>query len=515
KIIDSDTYYEAVAKSAKLKFVKSIFVSNQEAIKNLPEKIARKNIVAPIDLRLGKLVVAISDPYNIEAVEEIKLLSGKEVELVVASKERILESIDAQYSNASAQLMAQDIDDTKLASMMSSKEIADIDSRVDNTPIVKLVNTLVLQAYLKRASDIHIEPFKDYVVIRMRIDGDLQEYLRLNIASHQNIVTRIKIMSEMNIAEKRIPLDGRFEYNCDGISVDIRVSTLPTTYGEKVVMRLLGTALSANTTLDTLGMTPNNLKRFMKICHAPNGVIFVTGPTGSGKSTTLYTVLQDLNKPTVNVTTVEDPVEKHVEGINQVQVNQKAGMTFSSALRSILRQDPDVIMIGECRDFETAEITMRSAITGHVVLSTLHTNDAVASISRLIDMGVEPYLVATAVNGLLAQRLVKVLCPQCKRKVKATEQDKLILKDKNLEYVWEPVGCPNCNNSGYSGRTAVHEVVELDIHMRDMITENKSMDEIRAYAASQGVVFLAGNLLELIKEGRTTVAEYRRTVYTA
>lgn len=513
--ISEDDYYEAVASLFNTKYLKNLFVDGvNETLKFIPEKTARKFNAVPMGIDAGKLIVAMEDPGNVEAIEEFKFASGKEITAVVAKPQKIADSIDEQYANIEAQGMARDMEDQNALAGLQNEKLAEIGSRVDNTPIVKLVNTLVSQAYIRRASDIHIEPFEDYLIIRMRIDGDLQEYLRMGIASHANLISRIKILSGMNIAEKRIPLDGRFAYNYEGITIDIRVSTLPTTYGEKCVLRLLGTALSKSTTLQDLGMSEDNTKTFMRICKAPNGVILVTGPTGSGKSTTLYTVLSELNKPTVNVTTVEDPVEKKVDGINQVQTNDKAGMTFASALRSILRQDPDVIMIGECRDFETAEITMRSAITGHVVLSTLHTNDSVASISRLIDMGVEPYLVASAVNGILAQRLVKKLCPVCRKKIETPEADRLTLNDSSITHIYEPVGCPSCNFTGYSGRTAVHECIELDHEVREMVTRRAADQDIKEYYQKHGTKFLADNLKDLLKEGTTSMSEYRRTIYT-
>jgi type IV pilus assembly protein PilB len=319
----------------------------------------------------------------------------------------------------------------------------------------------------------------------------------------------------MNIAEKRIPLDGRFEYSFGGVTVDIRVSTLPTTYGEKTVLRLLGTALGKNITLADLGMTKENVEKFTRITKAPNGIILVTGPTGSGKSTTLYTVLNELNTPEVNITTIEDPVEKKVLGINQVQTNDKAGMDFTAGLRSILRQDPDIIMIGEIRDKETADITIRAAITGHLVLSTLHTNDSVATIARLVDMGIEPYMVAAAVNGIMAQRLLKILCPKCKEKIKISEFHKKVLKDPTIEEVYKPVGCASCSYTGYSGRTAVHEVLELTPEIRDMISKNRSIDEIKDYCRQQGMEFLDENIRKKIKAGITSVEEYMKLIYTS
>jgi len=489
----------------------NIFISDTDVIKLVPEKIARKHNIIPIKMDRGRLVVATRDPTNMEIEMDVKTTSGKEVAYALATQKAITDAIDKYYANISAQNIAEGVDAEQEENVNANNEI---DSRVDSAPIVKLLNTLVQQAYLRKASDIHIEPFKDVVLIRMRMDGDLQEYMRITPGTHKSLITRLKILSNMNIAEKRIPLDGRFDYNFEGTTIDIRVSTLPTVYGEKAVLRLLGTALGKQVGLHDLGMSEENVKTFEHICNAPNGVVLVTGPTGSGKSTTLYTVLGNLNKSTVNITTVEDPVEKRVMGINQVQINDKAGLTFAAALRSILRQDPDVVMVGEIRDFETAEIAMRAAITGHLVLSTLHTNDACATIARLIDMGIAPYLCAAAVNGVLAQRLVKRLCPKCKKLQKLTDDQKRILTDNTIESAYFPVGCSSCNYTGYSGRFAIHEVLELDTELRTMITRNCSTEEIREYAIAHGMKFMDQNIRDRIKAGDTTIEEYVRTVFT-
>jgi type IV pilus assembly protein PilB len=392
--------------------------------------------------------------------------------------------------------------------------MSEIDSRVDNTPVVKLINSLVQQAYARRASDIHIEPFEEQVIVRLRIDGELVECMRLDSSAHSAIVSRVKILSGINIAEKRIPQDGRFDFVTDDLTVDLRVSTLPTIYGEKVNMRLLATGDAKAITLKELGMQPHHLTQFLKIIRAPNGIILVTGPTGSGKSTTLYAVLSEINQPNVNITTVEDPVEKQIFGVNQVQTNAKAGLTFAAGLRSILRQDPDVVMIGEIRDSETGEIAIRAAITGHLVLSTLHTNDAISSIVRLVDLGIAPYMVASAVNCVVAQRLVKRLCPDCKRRREVTADERDLLADESITEVYEPVGCPRCGYTGYKGRIAVYEIVELDHHMKRMITAGKEIDEMKAYARSQGVWFLADSVRAQIKDGVTGLAEYYRLIYS-
>ena len=490
----------------------SIYVNDTDIIKLVPEKVARKHTIIPYKIDKNKLIVAMRDPSNMDAAEDIKMAAGMDIGFVLATAPAINDAIEKYYANVTAQKMAEDMNaEEKDAAAQAANEL---DDRVDSAPIVKMLNTLIQQAYVTHASDIHIEPFRDTVIIRMRIDGALQEYMRISPSAHKSLITRIKILSNMNIAEKRIPLDGRFDYTFEGELIDIRVSTLPTTYGEKAVLRLLGTAMGQDVKLTDLGMLPENAEKFMRVCEAPNGVVLVTGPTGSGKSTTLYTVLQDLNKPTVNVTTIEDPVEKKVFGINQVQTNHKAGLDFASALRSILRQDPDIVMIGEIRDNETADIAMRAAITGHLVLSTLHTNDAVSTIARLVDMDVPPYLVAAAMNGILAQRLVRKLCPKCKKKVAVTEAQKNILKDHSIVEAYGPVGCPNCSFTGYKGRTSIHEVLVIDTGMRELITKNATTEELREYAKKTGMIFMDENVRIKIKEGVTSVDEYLRTIYT-
>ena len=491
----------------------SIFITDTDIIKLVPEKVARKHTIIPYKVDKNKLIVAMRDPSNMDAIEDIKMASGMDVGFVLATAPAINDAIEKYYANVTAQKMADDMTQEEQQEN-AANALNEMDDRVDSAPIVKMLNTLIQQAYTTHASDIHIEPFRDTVLIRMRIDGALQEYMRISPSAHRNLITRIKILSNMNIAEKRIPLDGRFDYTFEGELIDIRVSTLPTTYGEKAVLRLLGTAMGQDVKLTDLGMLPQNAEKFMRVCEAPNGVVLVTGPTGSGKSTTLYTVLQDLNKPTVNVTTIEDPVEKKVFGINQVQTNHKAGLDFASALRSILRQDPDIVMIGEIRDNETADIAMRAAITGHLVLSTLHTNDAVSTVARLIDMDVPPYLVAAALNGVLAQRLVRKLCPKCKKKIEVTPAQRNILKDPNLTECYGAVGCPNCSFTGYKGRTSIHEVLVVDTGMRELITKNATTEELREYAKKEGMIFMDENVRIKIREGVTSVDEYMRTIYT-
>lgn len=516
-LVDEDQILQAYAETLDLKFVNNeIVVYRPEILKLIPEPVIKKHNVMPIELKGNKLLLATNDPFNMNATEDIKMVSKKDVEIVLAPKRLIDTAIDKYYTNAGTFFISDDAAQKTIntVSAATQAKMTEIESRVDNTPVVKLINSLVQQAYARRASDIHIEPFAEQVLVRMRIDGDLVEVMRLGIESHSAIVSRVKILSGINIAEKRIPQDGRFDFQTDELTVDLRVSTLPTVYGEKVNMRLLATGEAKSIRLPELGMQPEHFEQFSKIIRAPNGIILVTGPTGSGKSTTLYAVLAELNQPNVNITTVEDPVEKQIFGVNQVQTNAKAGLTFASGLRSILRQDPDIVMIGEIRDGETAEIAIRAAITGHLVLSTLHTNDSIASIVRLIDIGVAPYMVAASVNCVVAQRLIRKLCPHCKKARPVTAEEIDILEDESITTIYDTVGCPRCGNTGYHGRTAIYEIVELDPTIKRMISQGKSVDDIKEYAREHGVKFLADSLKFYLGNGTTSIAEYYRLVYS-
>ena len=506
-IVNEAQLLAAYAQRLDVPFVeKDLVVKRPEVLKLVPENLARRYGIMPVDISNNKILVAISDPDDMSVIEDVKMSSRMDASIVLASAENIQSAIERYYRNAEL-FYREEQEEVQTVSFVSddtAKKMDEIESSVNNTPVVKLVNNLVQQAYIRQAD----------VLVRMRIDGDLIEVMRLAPNTLASVISRIKILSGMNIAEKRIPQDGRFDYTNDDFKVDLRVSTIPTMYGEKCVMRLLNTGGENLLTFEQLGMSRDTIARFDHMLSAPNGIILVTGPTGSGKSTTLYAVLNKLRKPTINITTIEDPVEKQMFGINQVQVNSKAGMTFASGLRALLRQDPDVIMIGEIRDYETAEIAVRASITGHLVLSTLHTNDAVSSIVRLIDMGVPPYLVSASVNAIIAQRLVKRLCPYCKRKRTVSDSDKLLLDDAGIKDVYEPVGCPECNHVGYSGRIAIYEIVEMDHRIRKMISAETPIDDVRRAAAENGAEFLADSLRELVRKGITSMDEFNRIIYT-
>ena len=429
---------------------------------------------------------------------------------VLATRSAINKAIGDKYTMANIDSVNESL------SQFGSEALNDEESkeRVESAPIVKLATTIVENAFRAEATDIHIEPFKTFTRIRIRVNGDLIELMSVSSAVQSALATRIKLISGMNIAEKRIPQDGRFSQVVDGTELDVRVSSLPTVNGEKIVIRILSTGQIALRKITDLGMSEYNYKMFESMLKCPHGVMLVTGPTGSGKTTTLYAALGEIAKPNVNVVTVEDPVEKNIEGINQCQVNSKAGMTFSAALRSILRQDPDIVMIGEMRDSETADIAIRAAITGHLVLSTLHTNDAASTIVRLIDMGVAPYMVATSLIGVVAQRLVKVICPKCRRPRMSNDEENKLMHISQPVQIYDAVGCPECNNTGYKGRTAIHEIIHCTSGISTLIAESAGKEQLEEAAKRNGTRLLRDNVSELVQAGRTTIDELVRVTYS-
>ena len=485
----------------------------QDIARSIPKEVALKYTAIPIYMRDDKLVVAMSDPLNMFAIDDICFITQKKIQPAVATKQQILKAIEIYYTKqdtdqAIEELKREFTDFTE----GSQKTEMDLTDDVQAAPAVRLTNSIINQAIATNASDIHIEPFENYVAVRYRVDGVLFESNRIPQSLYSAVSTRIKIMAGMNIAEKRLPQDGRIELETKGRSYDFRVSSLPTVFGEKIVIRVLDRT-TFDFTRDKLGFTERENEMLDKIIRMPYGIVLLTGPTGSGKTTTLYSLLSEVNTPDKNIVTIEDPVEYMLEGINQVQVNTKAGLTFAAGLRSILRQDPDIIMIGEIRDEETAQIAVRAAITGHLVLSTLHTNDAPGAITRLVDMGVEPYLVADAIVAVIAQRLVRKLCPNCKAPYKAEDNDKMILNLDKPVQLYRAVGCPACQNSGYRGRTAIHEVMMVGREHRNIIARGGSAEEIREVAVRQGMVDLYESCRRLVLDGVTTIQEMVRTVY--
>ncbi|MCT4621526.1 MAG: GspE/PulE family protein [Marinisporobacter sp.] len=475
------------------------------------ESLAKRHLLIPVKKENNKLFVAMTDPLNIFAMDDVKIATGLEVEPVIATRQGILNAIDQYYGRESAEKAVEDFKNQYNFEDLSELD-EDILNEINNAPVVRLVNSIIRQAVKAKASDIHIEPFEHNIRVRFRLDGQLQEIMSPEKSTHSAIVTRIKIMGKMNIAEKRVPQDGRVETSIDGKEVDLRISTLPTVHGEKIVIRLLDRS-SFLMTKSQLGFSEQNLEVFDKIIKSPNGIILVTGPTGSGKTTTLYTVLRELNQVNKNIITVEDPVEYRLKGINQVQVNTKADLTFANSLRSMLRQDPDIIMIGEIRDRETAQIAVRAAITGHLVLSTMHTNDSPSTVARLMDMGIETYLVSSAVVGIVSQRLIRKICPECKESYTANHLEKEILNTSNDTLLYRGRGCNYCNGTGYKGRTAVHEVMMVNKELRMHIDEGKSIDSLRQSAQKQGMITLKESCINLVLQGITTLDELNRVAY--
>ena len=489
---------------------------DQEATKVVTEQYCEENLIIPVafdgDDDNKKLVVAIYDPLNILVTDDLHFRTGKDIVTLLAPKQQILAAIKVNYGREVAKQAADDLaSDLDIDDM---KKLGDeITDEVNNAPVVKLVNSIIEFAIRANSSDIHIEPMEDRVRVRIRIDGALQEIMSNPVAARDAIITRIKILSGMNIAEKRIPQDGRVQTTINGKPVDMRVSILPTVHGEKTVIRILAKN-DANLNRKYLGISEHNNEMIDRIVKVPQGVCLISGPTGSGKTTTLYTLLSEKNTPETNIVTVEDPVEIQIPGINQVQVNAKAGMTFASGLRSILRQDPDIILVGEIRDGETAEIAMRAAITGHLVFSTIHTNDAVSSINRLIDMGIEPFMVSTALIGVVAQRLVRRICTNCREEYTPGPDEVELLKLKPGQKLYRGAGCSECGEKGYKGRIAIHEVVIMTKAMRALLERRAGEDEMRALAISEGTLMLADSAAALVLEGITTVAEMSKVTYS-
>lgn len=492
----------------------------EEITKLTEEAVLRKHNLIPFQFHEKNpnvIKVAMSDPLDIRAMDDISIITGLQIERYVATPSDIAAAIDRYYGNAEALRVAEQYTREREEQNKAKNVEAVDESSVQQAPIVKLLGQIIEQAVHKRASDIHIEPMENQVRIRFRVDGVLHEAMRHDISLHAALIARIKIVSGLDISEKRRPQDGRATSIVDRQEYDIRVSILPTVYGEKVVMRL---AQKKALTMDKreLGFPDDELAKFDKILSHPNGMILVTGPTGSGKSTTLYTALNELNGEGVNIITVEDPVEANVTGINQVQVNEKAGLTFSSALRSILRQDPDIIMIGEIRDQETAEIAVKASITGHLVVSTLHTNSSANTITRLADMGVENYLIADSVVGVIAQRLVRRVCPTCGVVHEASPADMKTLgfKDLNRKIMLRYPGhkeCVRCGGTGYYGRIGIYEIMPITADLRQAITRGESADQLEAIALRHGMKTLRMSAVEYALKGITTVEEVRRVAF--
>lgn len=481
-----------------------------EAVELLPKQLAVKYNVLPLNIVDSRLHLAMSDPLNFYAQEDIRQIVAMPLEIVLMETKEIQRGIDYYYSEVGAKQAAQ-----KANISVEELDIPDInveDDSDDDVPVIQLVNSLLAKGYSTNASDIHIEPFETFTQVRMRVDGMIVEYVTLAKSLHNSVVARIKIMGNLDIAEKRVPQDGNFRVKLEGFDISIRVSVIPTIYGEKVVMRYL----TSDTVIDKaghFGMEPEPYQKLLKMLQAPNGIIYITGPTGSGKTTTLYMVLEHLAKRQVNISTIEDPVERGIPKINQMSVNTAAGLTFGIGLRALLRQDPDIIMLGETRDAETAEISVRAAITGHLVISTLHTNDAISSIVRLEDMGLAPYLVANSLVGIVAQRLVRKVCENCAYETTPTPEEAAIIGDQ-IPKIRKGRGCRTCNNTGYKGRVSIHEMVLIDKTLKRMIAKGEDSSVMQDYALrEQGMRTLRDSALKLVARGVTTPEEVLKVSY--
>lgn len=521
-IITEEKLIEALQMQLGIEFVDLTKVNiPTELAQALPKNIAKQYQVVPVRAVKDELYLAMSDPMNFYAIEEVRKAVRKKVVPMVATAAAVERAIQVLYGNEGAAKAIEEMKREAAASQdVSVPDAAFVsnqlgDDTISNAPTIRLVNAIIERAITERASDIHLEPRENELQVRMRIDGLMRYIMTVPRDLQGSVISRIKIMSSLDIAEHRIPQDGRFNVKMKDKDIDLRVSTLPTVYGEKIVARLLdksGQKLSK----DAIGLTGSDLQKYEHMLHCRSGVLLIVGPTGSGKSTTMYTMIDDLNKDDVNLVTLEDPVEYNVDGVNQVQINEKTGMTFANGLRAILRQDPDIIAVGEIRDGETADIAMRSAITGHVVLSTIHTNDAVGTIERLYDIGVEPYLVSSAMRGIISQRLVRRICPNCKEAYEPSEDELLELgmPAKSGLLFYKGKGCPNCFHTGYRGRTAVFEMLEITSKVRAMISRRAGRDEIETELKKpeSGFVSLRKNALRLVLEGVTTGEEVLRVI---
>lgn len=511
--VTEEQMLEALATRLDLKKVEIDRINvDSEAVEKIPRQLAEKYLVLGVELRDKMLTVAVNDPLNLYGLEDIRQTTGCELTLLLSGKEALTRAIYYHYADIGAKQASRQAN----ASIEEEVEVEEIDAEdgEGEVPVINLLNSLIQRAYSTRASDIHIEPFENKTVVRMRVDGTIIEFVTLKKMLQAPLIARIKILSNLDIAERRIPQDGHFRVKMEKEALNIRVSLIPTVFGEKAVLRLL----SGNARIDyekTFGMDAADYKAFSGMLKAPNGIIYLTGPTGSGKTTTLYMILEAISRGQINISTIEDPVEKNLPRINQMQVNPISGLNFENGLRALLRQDPDVIMVGETRDAQTAEISIRAAITGHKVFSTLHTNDAVSTIVRLADMGAEPYLIANSLVGSVAQRLMRKLCPRCKRERETTKEERQMLGE-DVRTVHEPTGCPYCSGIGYTGRIAIHEIFCVDREVRRMITSREDMEDIEDYVIrTQGMRRLKDSALELVKQGVTSVEEMMKVAYYA
>ena len=515
KFIDAVRLAKALADYAQVPFIEKITekMADPMLLGKVPLPFLRTNGVMPIRYE-GKLVIVAADPTYFSPIDDLQLLLGNHADVAVATQKDIIDAINRYYPLEGAKKMIEDLEE-EVAEDLEDVQLADLEEKdilvmATEAPVIKLVNHILFQAVKRDASDIHIEPFEKELRVRYRIDGNLYDIMSPPKRLQDALISRIKIMSNLNIAEKRIPQDGRIDLKIAGKPYDIRVSILPVSFGERIVMRLLDKTRTFGK-LQDMGFSQRDYKLLDTAIHKPNGIIYVTGPTGSGKTTTLYSILGELNRPEVNIVTVEDPVEYRMSGVGQVQVREKVGLTFAASLRSILRQDPDIIMIGETRDQETAQIAIQAALTGHLVLSTLHTNNAPASITRLIDMGIEPFLIASSIELIMAQRLVRRLCDYSKVPYKPSKEllESIGLTEKDTQHItfYKAVGCPECNDTGYKGRLAIYELMAMSPGIAQLTMERANTIVIRKKAIQEGMQTLLQDGVRKIEEGLTTIEE--------
>lgn len=519
-IITEQQLIEALQMQLGVDFVDLTAVSIPlELARFVPRSIAKKYCVVPVKLQKDELYVAMSDPLNFEAQEEVKSASHKQVVPMIATRRAVEQAIATLYGNEGT---ARAIEEMKREAGSNQADIVPVQmsKAVDNgaaeAPTIRFVNSVIERAITERASDIHLEPQEGEMVVRMRIDGVLRRIFTVPANLQATVIARLKIMGGMNIAERKIPQDGRAMVTAKDKEIDLRISSIPTIYGEKIVLRLLDKS-SGHINRKTIGLEGEDEKKYDRLLKNSSGVILIVGPTGSGKSTTMCAMIQELCSEQTNIMTLEDPVEYNIPGANQCQINEKTGMTFAAGLRSILRQDPDVISVGEIRDGETASIAVRAAITGHLVISTLHTNDAVSTISRLVDIGVEPYMISSALRGVVSQRLVRKICPHCRKAYTPTEEEKRMVGIAENEDVtfYKGEGCQECGRTGYRGRRGVFEILTLDAALRREVANNASSEELTKTALENGFVTMKDNCRRLVLEGVTTVAEAAKAINSA
>ena len=511
-IITEESLNTALSKRLNIKYVSmSDAPVDLEAARKIPKAVASKHCLIAIAADQSTLRININDPLDYYAIEDVKLITHMQVDVQICNRSEIMKAISEAYSEIETQKAASGANEA--AGSSSALGFVDISETADDTPIVTLLNSTLYKAHSAGASDIHIEPFEENTFFRIRVDGLIVDYLTLSVSLHNSIVARIKILAGMDIAEKRAPQDGHFRAKLQDIEINVRVSSLPTVYGEKIVLRFMGQAAALDNS-GTFGMELDDYEKIMNILQVPHGMVYVTGPTGSGKTTTLYMIMEMLAKRHVNISTIEDPVERNLARINQTQINPLAGLTFESGLRSILRQDPDIIMIGETRDSETASIGVRAALTGHLVMSSLHTNDSVSAIVRLIDMGDEDFLLANSLVGVVAQRLVKKICPFCREEYAPNEFEVRMLGGMMPSLLARGRGCHNCNNTGYKGRVAVHEILAIDPRIRSMISSGAPTEVIYSYVREENKLkFLQSSLQKMVAERTTTIDELMKLTY--